>query len=87
MRKIYQRKLSLDIDLTFHKKHLSKCTQPHEITQQYMQDVEKSFTTDLGTPQAAEHMCWYMAIKIEAFPAKIMCRWRLYKGVLQSPCS
>jgi len=45
-----------------------------------MQVVEISFTKNLSTPQAEEHMCWYVAIKIETFPAKIMCRWRLYKG-------
>jgi len=37
-----------------------------------MQGVKKSFTTDLSTPLDAEHMCWYMTIKIDAFPAKIV---------------
>jgi hypothetical protein len=52
-----------------------------------MQGVEKSFTKNFSMPQAEEHMCWYVAIKIEAFPAKLTCRWRLYKGVLQTPYS
>jgi len=42
-----------------------------------MHGVEKSFTTDLSTPLAEEHMRWYMAIKREAFPAKIMGRWKV----------
>jgi len=29
-----------------------------------MQGVQKSFTADLSTPLAEEHMWWYRAIKI-----------------------